>query len=161
MVNYWIFIVKDHVHMGRVIPAREVLADRVRNKFWSLSARARNLKKLEKGDKVLFYITESRERGFMGRGILAGLPHPITEEQRFHVIGEPSIGFDYAVDFEEAEIWDQVITLNQVKDKMPLLRRMRNPSRAFRGAIRRITEEDYEAVVQAYKGSGKGLAEPP
>jgi len=143
--------------MGKVIPAREVLADRVRSKFWSLSARARNLKRLEKGDKVLFYITGSREKGFMGRGVLAGPSHLMTEEQRFHVIGEPSTGFDHAVDFEEAEIWDRVITLDEVKDEMPLLRRMGNPSRAFRGAIRRITEEDYGVVVRAYEGSRKGL----
>ncbi len=153
MVNYWVFVVKDHVHMGRIIPAREVLADRVRNKFWSLSARARNLKRLEKGDKVLFYVTEAQERGFMGAGVLAGSAHPMTEEQRFHVIGEPSISFEYAVDFDEAEIWDKLISLNSIKDKMPSLRGMKNPARAFRGAIRRITEKDYEAVIQAHERS--------
>jgi len=148
MPNFWVFIVKDHVHMGRIIPAREVLANRVRNKFWSLNARTPNLRRLEKGDNVLFYIIESKVKGFMGRGVLAGQAHPISDEQRFHVVGEPSIAFDYSVDFEEAEMWDRIVTLDLVKDKMPLLIGRKNPAAVFRGAIRRISEKDYEVVLQ-------------
>jgi len=151
MAGYWIFIVKDHVQMGKLIPAREVLANRVKNKFWSLNPRAPNVRRLEKGDKVLFYITESSARGFMGRGVLAGKAHPITDEQRFHVIGTPSIAFDYSVDFEEAEMWSEIVSLDLVKDKMPLLIGRKNPAQVFRGAIRRITEKDYEVVLEARK----------
>jgi len=67
MVNYWVFVVKDHVHMGKTIPAREVLVNRVQNKFWSLSSRAANLRRLEKGDQVLFYVAESAEKGSWAR----------------------------------------------------------------------------------------------
>lgn len=48
--------------MGRVIPASEVLSNRVKNRFWSPSARAPNLKRPSKGDKVIFYITEAIEK---------------------------------------------------------------------------------------------------
>ncbi|MEM1977182.1 MAG: EVE domain-containing protein [Nitrososphaerota archaeon] len=151
MVNYWIFIVKDHVHMGRIIPASEVLSNRVRNKFWSLSARALNLRRLEKGDKVIFYVTEAERKGFMGRGVLAGPAHPITEEQRFHVIGEPSNAFQYSVDFEEAEMWDEAISPLEIRDRLSFLRSLRNPMRAFRGSIKRISEEDYNEIIKAYE----------
>lgn len=151
MTNYWVFIVKDHVHMGKIIPAREVLANRVANKFWSLSARAANLKKLQEGDNVLFYVTESGGKGFMGNGILAGQAHPMTEEQRFHIIGSPSIGFDYVVEFERAEMWPLMITLEQLRDRMPLLIGRKMPARVFRGSIRRITERDYEVVMEVYE----------
>ena len=115
MVNYLVFLVKDHVHMGRIIPASEVLSNRVKNRFWSLSIRAPNLRRLEKGDKVIFYITEAKRKRFMGRGVLAGPAHPITEEQRFHVVGEPSNAFQYAVDFEEAEMWEIVISPIEIR----------------------------------------------
>jgi hypothetical protein len=36
---------------------------------------------------------------------LAGPAHPITEEQRFHVIVKQSDAFQYAMDFKEAEMW--------------------------------------------------------
>lgn len=151
MVNYWVFIVKDHLHMGRRIPAREVLSNRVRNKFWSLSSRAPNLRKLDKGDRVIFYITGMEAKGFMGKGILAGPAHPITEEQRFHTIGEPSNAFEYAVDLEEAEMWEKPLSPLDLRDRVPFLRRLRNPLRAFRGSIRRISEEDYNEIIKAHE----------
>jgi len=92
-------------HIGRIIPVSGVISNRVKNRFWLLSIRAPNLRGLEKGDKVIFYITEAKKKGFMGREVLAGPVHPMTEEQRFHVIGESSNAFQYAVDFEEAEMW--------------------------------------------------------
>jgi len=149
MENYWVFVVKDHIHLGKIIPAREVLANRVKNKFWSLSSRAANLKKLEKGDRVLFYVAESSEKGFMGKGVLAGSAHPITDEQRFHVIGSPSMSFDYSVEFSEAEMWPRIVSLDLVKDEMPLLIGRKAPARVFRGSIRRITPRDYETVLKA------------
>jgi len=61
---------------------------------------------------VIFYLTSSDGRGFMGRGVLAGVAHPMTIEQRFHIIGSPSINFDYAVEFHEAEIWPKLVPLD-------------------------------------------------
>jgi len=147
MPGYWVFVVKDHVFEGRTIPATEVLANRVKNRFWSLNSRAPNVKNLSEGDHVLFYVTSMSGRGFMGRGILAGPAHPITIEQKFHVIGVPSINFDYAVEFREAEMWPRLIRLEEVSDKLSILRGRRNPVTIFRGSIKRINREDYENVV--------------
>jgi len=106
---------------------------------------------LQKGDRVLFYVTESTERGFMGKGVLAGPAHPMTDEQRFHIIGSPSISFEYAVEFDEAEMWPFLIPLDQIKDRMPLLLGRKMAARVFRGSIRRITERDYEVVMEFYE----------
>ena len=149
MAEHWAFIVRDHTYQGKTILARDVLADRVRNKFWSLNSRARNVKKLKKGDKVVFYLTSSEGRGFMGRGVLAGEAHPMTIEQRFHIIGSPSINFDYAVEFREAEMWPKLAPPDLLADRMPLLLGRKNPARVFRGSIIRLTERDYEIVLEA------------
>lgn len=149
MPGYWAFVVKDHVFERRVIPAHEVLADRVRNRFWSLNSRAPNVRRLKGGDRVLFYVTSRSERGFMGRGVLAGSAHPITVEQRFHVVGTPSINFDYAVEFSEAVMWPELLPLEELVGRMPLLRGRKRPAAVFRGSIRRISERDYEAVLEA------------
>ena len=37
------------------------------NRFRSLNVRAPNLRRLEKGDKVIFYIAEAKRKGFMVR----------------------------------------------------------------------------------------------
>ena len=153
MVSYWILVVKDHKLMDRVIPAGEVLKDRVKNKFWSLNSRARNVNKIKNGDRVIFYVTGRNERGFKGCGIVAGEPHPLTPEQRFHIIGMPSEAFDYAIDFSEAEVWDKLVTLEEVKDKMPLLKGKNLSKPPFRGSIVKITEQDYNAILEYKKSS--------
>jgi hypothetical protein len=89
--------------MGRTVPAIEVLKGRVKNKFWSLSSRARNVKKIKSGYYVLFCITGKGERGSGGYGVIATEPRTITPEQRFHIVCMASEAFDYAVDFSEAE----------------------------------------------------------
>lgn len=148
-------MVKDHTLMDKVIPAREVLADRVRNRFWSLNSRAPNVRRLEGGDRVLFYVAGREGRGFMGRGVLAGKPHPITPEQRFHILGLPSIAFDYAVEFSEAEMWPEPIGLEELKARrMPLLVGRKRPAMVFRGSVKRITPRDYEIVLEARKARG-------
>ena len=147
MPGYWIFVVKDHTFEGRIIPAIEVLANRVRNKFWSLNSKAPNVKNLSENDRVLFYVTSTAGKGFMGRGVLAGPAHPITVEQRFHVIGIPSIHFDYAVEFKEAEMWTRMVKLEDVREKLAMLRGKRNPAMIFRGSIKKISEEDYQKIL--------------
>lgn len=134
--------------MGRIILARDVLFDRVRNKFWSLNSRSRNVKKIKPGDHVLFYITSRDERGLMGRGVISTDPHPITPEQRFHVIGTPSEAFDYAVDFSEAEIWDRVIPIEELENKISILTGKKSSKVVFRGSVIRISKNDYQTVLE-------------
>ena len=142
--------------MGRIIPAEEVLADRVRNKFWSLNSRAPNVRRLSRGDQVLFYVTGLIGRGFMGHGVLAGPAHPMTKEQRFHVIGSPSINFDYAIEFSEAEIWPKLLEIDYLADKIPLLVGRKNPARVFRGSVKRLSERDYRIIMGIAEKTIKG-----
>lgn len=149
MVSYWILVVKDHKLIDRIIPAEEVLKDRVKNKFWSLNARTRNIQKIKPGDHVLFYVTGRNERGFRGCGVIATEPHPMTPEQRFHIIGMPSEAFDYAVDFSEAEVWDRLVTLEEVAEKLSILKARHHLKPPFRGSIIRISEEDYQTILRS------------
>lgn len=139
--------------MDRIIPAGEVLKDRVKNHFWSLSSHARNIKKIKPGDNVLFYVTGKDERGFGRYGVIAAEPHPITPEQRFHIVGMPSEAFDYAVDFSEAVVWDKPITLEELRDKLSLLKSRHSLKIPFRGSIIRISKEDFQAVLHFKKSA--------
>ncbi|MEM1525249.1 MAG: hypothetical protein QW618_03815 [Nitrososphaerales archaeon] len=39
MTKYFIFVIKDHIEGKKIIPASEVLSDRVKYGFWSLSSK--------------------------------------------------------------------------------------------------------------------------
>jgi len=140
-------LVKDHKLMGRTVSAVEVLKERVKNKFWSLSSQARNVKKIKPGDYVLFYIAGNDERVFGGYGVIASEPHPITPEQRFHIVGMSSEASDYAAEFSEAIVWDKPIALEELGDKLSILKGKLSLKTPFRGSIIKITEGDYLTVM--------------
>ena len=149
MTSYWILIVKDHQYQGRRIPALEVLRNRVENRFWSLSKRAPNIKRIREGDKVVFYVASSEVKGFAGTGVVASNPHPMTPEQKFHAFGTPSEAFDYSIELENPVLWPEVKEVEPLIGKLSFIKSKRRWGSAFRGGIKRITEEDYNIIVKA------------
>ncbi len=146
MINYWILVVKDHHYSGQVIPAMEVLRTRIERKFWSLNSRARNIKRIKPGDRVVFYVSSYEGKGFAGTGVIASPPHPITPEQRFYIFGYPSEKFDYSIDLENPVMWDNLVSPAELFGKVSFLHSERWWAR-FRGSIIKITEEDYDKIV--------------
>jgi len=55
------------------------------------------------------------------------------------------------VGFKEAEVWEIAISPTEIHNRLSFLRRFRNPMGAFRGSIKRISEEDYNEVIRAYE----------
>ena len=45
-------------------------------------------------------------------------------------------------------MWPKLIPLDLLADRMPLLLGRKNPARVFRGSIIRLTERDYEIVLE-------------
>jgi hypothetical protein len=57
MTNYWIFSVKDAKDTNGKMKGIEVYNKRMDVGFWGIKARTPNYKRLEKNDKVVFYLT--------------------------------------------------------------------------------------------------------
>jgi len=51
----------------------------------------------------------------------------------------------------EAEMWEIAISPTEIQNRVSFLRKLRNPMGAFRGSIKRISEEDYNEVIRAYE----------
>lgn len=147
MTNYWIFIVKDHKFNDSIVSALTVVKNRVEHKFWTLNKKAPYIKRLSVGDKVVFYATGIEGRGFCGRGELATRPHPLTPDQRFYLIGKPSMLFDLAVEFSYAECWSKIKPIEEFVGKLSFLKGRDDYTRCFRGSIKAISPEDYEIIV--------------
>ncbi|MCL7397610.1 MAG: EVE domain-containing protein [Thaumarchaeota archaeon] len=149
MVNYWIFIAKDHKYDRNVVSAITIIKNRVENKFWILNKNTRGIKKLKPGDKAVFYATSIEGRGFCGWGELATEPHPLTPDQMFYAFGKPSIFFELAVDFKVAEFWPKLKPIEEFASTLSFLKGKPNYIRCFRGSIRAITQEDFEYIISA------------
>lgn len=149
MVNYWIFIAKDHIYEGAIVSAITIIKSRVEHKFWVLNKNTPGIKKLKPGDKTIFYAASSEGRGFCGWGELATEPHPLTPAQRFYALGKPSMLFDFAVDFTTAEFWPKLKPIEKFASLLSFLKGKSNYTRCFRGSIRAITQEDFEHIISA------------
>lgn len=147
MVNHWIFVVKDHKLEDSIVSALTVVKNRVEHKFWMLNKNTPGIKKLDVGDRVVFYATGIEGRGFCGRAELSSKPHPLTPSQRLYLLGKPSILFDMAVDFSHAEYWQKIKPVEDFVNELSFLRGREGYKKVFRGSIKAITPEDYEIIV--------------
>jgi len=48
-------------------------------------------------------------------------------------------------------MWEIAISPTEIQNRVSFLRKLRNPMGAFRGSIKRISEEDYNEVIRAYE----------
>ncbi|MEM2972853.1 MAG: hypothetical protein QXS50_01720 [Candidatus Caldarchaeum sp.] len=139
----WVFVVKDHVVGGKVLPAREVALVRLREGFWLVSRRVASMKDLEEGGRVVFYMTGREGRMFIGDGEFRQRAKPITDEIRFHVVGHPSEKLTHFIPLENASLWRRPVRAEEVVERLSFIRRKDKWMYYFRGSVRRIPEEDF------------------
>ncbi|GBC68904.1 hypothetical protein HRbin01_00592 [archaeon HR01] len=147
-MNYWIFVVKDHLEAGRKIPVEEILDIRARERFWLLSSRAARTRNMEEGDEVIFYTTGERGRFFAGRARLHSKPKPITDSIRFYIRGSPSEALTHYVELDSVELWKNPLNAEEVAPSLSFIKKKEKWPMAFRGSIRRISEEDYNRILE-------------
>jgi predicted RNA-binding protein len=148
--NHLIFVVKDHKSKdGKITRAEEVLRHRAKYGFWYLNSKAPNFKRVNKGDKVLFYVAGKKGGKFCGGCILASNPYKVSKLERRPSLGKPSEEFDYVVDLSAVDLWKHAVTVEEIKDKVSFLRHKKMPKLYFRGSIRIIPEEDFLAIKLA------------
>ncbi|MCS7116584.1 MAG: EVE domain-containing protein [Nitrososphaerales archaeon] len=147
MTRYFIFVVKDHLKGNVIIPASEVLANRVKYGFWSLNSKTPNFKSIKRGDKVIFYLAGKEGRKFVGMCTLASEVYPVSEVEKRVAMGLPSSTMDYVVDLREVEIWNDPVELNEVAPKLSFIKDLNKAKMYFRGGVRAIKEEDFNRIV--------------
>ncbi|MDJ0270040.1 MAG: EVE domain-containing protein [Aigarchaeota archaeon] len=147
----WLFIVKDHIHGGIRIPAWDILRNSVEHRFWSLNSRARNIKRLQPGDNVIFCVSSSEGRLFAGHARIASKAHPITPAQKFNIVGKPSENFDYSIELEDAEIWQKSLPAEELLEQLSFIKNKQRWPSAFRGSIRELNDDDYNMIINLAK----------
>ena len=160
MSNFWIFIVRDHKWGKRLLLSQTVLENRFCHRFWALNPRAPYAKRLEEGDRVLFYASGEYPLGFAGCGTLTTKPHDLKPEQAREVLGAPSRDFTHAVDFtlDERFALPRLLkeVLAHVRPKGVI--GTRNPY--FRGSIQQLSKKEYDTIVSLCKSGATQPSSP-
>lgn len=146
-MDYWIIVTNDAKEEPGV-KARDVLARRLEDGFYGISASARYRNWLSKDDIVVFYLAGRKEKLFVAEAKLAEQARPLTPMEQKQLCHGPAFGARGGIFLTDPKWWDNPIPLHQGLEVMPSLRRYSdNPGNAVRNTINKIQKDDYDALI--------------
>jgi hypothetical protein len=148
--NCWIFVVIDH-HLTRdhKVSAIDVLKDRLKQNIWIINSKNFNVKYLREAHEVVFYLSSNLDtKGFIGIGVLASKPRPLTASE-IAKHGSPSSQFDRAVDLRNTKIWLQVKPAATLVSQLGFVKNKRRWGVYFERGIINLPKPDFELIMGA------------
>ncbi len=147
--NRWMFIVVDHLIGDKTVLAKNVLADRVKQKIWLLNSKNPRLRYLREGDEVIFYLGgKGGSRGFAGIGVLTSDPRPLkgSESAKF---GLSSSKFDQVVELRDLKLWRRVKPVGRIVPRLNFIKKKESWGAYLQGGIIHISKQDFELLIEA------------
>ncbi|MCL4437340.1 MAG: EVE domain-containing protein [Thaumarchaeota archaeon] len=148
--NCWILAVVDHrLTQDRKVSAIDVLKERLKQNIWLVNSKNVNVRHLSEGDEVVFYLgNRAGEKGFVGVGILASEPRPLTASETSKY-GSPSSQFDKAVSLRDTKIWLQVKPAAALIPRLSFIKNKQRWGVYFEGGIINLPKPDFELIISA------------
>lgn len=148
MTNYWIFTVKD----DRIETAKkkgiEIYSQRMSDGFWGLGERVSNRIYLERDDRVVFYLAGVDGYKFLGTCVLDSEYYKLSGEEKQRLWHGPFFQSDHGVRLKEVRIWESPKSIHSLISKLKFIKDPRVWGTYLQGSIRRISEDDYNTIVQ-------------
>lgn len=150
-MNYWIFICTCHDTDDGYIKSSEIYRQRMVDKFWGLGERTAHRESLRNTDKVIFYVGYP-ETIFAGCAILSSSAFRTNEEQQSRFChGKEFFKSEYGVFLDEIEIWQKPILAGNIAKELDFIKKPRFWGTYLQGGIRKITQNDFETIIQKSK----------
>ncbi|MEM4590651.1 MAG: hypothetical protein QW555_02300 [Nitrososphaerota archaeon] len=147
---YWLMVVKDHKTGARnLMPAMQVLLNRVKHGFWLLSAKNPYRKKVAAGDYGLFYVGSREGRFIAGECQINSAAQLLTPQIKTLIEGFPSTLLTHYIEIKGV-LWANPLNAEEV---IPNLSFVKNKDRWFaylQGSLHPISKEDYGLVLNYY-----------
>ncbi len=151
MGNWVVNFTKGGTQDKKLMPqqARKLL----RAGLWGVPDTAQAKEKLAVGDRVLVYVG-APDRIFVGDARIAAPWHAWTpdEAQRYAGIGT----FGAGIALEACRVWDKPVALDAVWPDTQGAKT--NPSARWYGAVTRLTQSDFDAILEAGAGASAPIA---
>ncbi len=148
-MNNWIFTVTAHKNSDYSLTSQEVYDTRMTDEFWGLNVNTPNLKNLQQGDKVVFYLGRPN-KAFAGTATLASPVFDVPDSQKekySHGISfyKPEVG----VLIKDVHTWEEQKTVESLLDKLTFIKKSESWQSYFQGGVIRITNEDFQRIMDA------------
>lgn len=150
----YLFIIGEITFTKPVLQPNMIIQALKKNGVWAFSEGAANLRRLEKGDEAIIYITGKGYRYFAGHIELQSNPLRIDN---LHNISNDSFLFDYYPMLLEAKItiWDKPVYIKDVIQYLSFIVDKTNYGLYLRQSTKLIPEEDFHRILQASRNSSK------
>ncbi len=150
MTNYWILVAVDgREEGGKRVRAKEILTQRLADRFFGVNKRTRWRKSLKKGDRTVIYLGGSKGQSFVGTCILASNSYRLSEEERMKMAhGRSFLDNEYGVRLEEIEVWKKPRSIKDILSRLDFIRRKDHYGVYLQGSVRPIHKADYRVIVE-------------
>lgn len=119
-MNYWIFVMTGN---------NSDFLNRIKNNKWELYRKTSNRLKIQKGDKILFYLARFPRQKIVANAILKS--------------NVTSVGDKFFVDLSELEIWKKQISIKPFIESLDFIKNKSKWGGYLQGGISKISENDY------------------
>ena len=149
-MKYWVFVGTQQKEDGNIIPAREILETRLDDEFWGLGERTPNRKRLQSGDKVVFY-EAIPTKSFVANATLKSGYFKLSPDERkqYSHNGRIVFTYDFGVYLEDVHRFRHPILVEDLVDILSFIENKEYWYSYFTGGIREIFEKDYIAITRA------------
>lgn len=140
MVSFWIFTFLEYTDFSRG-NVKELFSRLKKTSKWYIGPKTQNRKRIQKGDKVIFYQAGKSGRKFVADGTLSTSLQPASENDFFDFVLISGI-----------HLWSKPLSIYDIGKELSFVR-TKNPARYyFQMGIRKITERDYLTILQNRRG---------
>ena len=148
-MKFWVFVVTQKKENGQNILAREILESRLEDGFWGLGERTPNRKKLQSGDKIVFY-EGNPTKSFVACATLKSRSFQLSpEERRKFSHGREIFTTDYGVYLDETRLFETSIPADELVEALTFIENKEYWYSYFQGGTREIFEKDYITITGA------------
>ena len=135
-MNYFVFQVSDQSAYGKQRNAKEIFDFLVRDRsVWGFGNNTPNRKAIQIGDKILFYLTGSKNQVFVGSATLASTPYPDESGESSEWFLDPKT---LRIDLEDVNVF------TEPKPRKSFLSLEWRPAQ---GGSSKISEHDYNVIM--------------
>lgn len=148
MTNYWIFVVQDTKIGTKEMKGIEIYEQRMSDAFWGIGERTANRTKLERGDKVVFYLGGREGHTFLGTCTLHSKSYKLKEEEREKLSHDsPFFRPNYGAKLKDIEKWDKPKPIQPLVEDLGFITKPEFWGTYLQGGIRAISENDYNTIT--------------
>lgn len=125
-MSNWIFVIKN---------SDKEFHSRVKNKEWPIYNKTQNRKRLQIGDRLIFYKAGTDGQKFLG---IATIGSNLKEKS----------SFTSSLDLNDIKIWKTPVEMKNAIKNLDFIKNKENWGNYFQGGVRRISDTDFDTITK-------------